>query len=171
MPSVTDKTTLALLSIVIILYYVSSQKSASIPLAAAGKAGVLFLDILPKMILGFMIGAVLPEILPQDLVDEWLSARSGWKGILLGWVAGCSIPFGAPWVVYPIVAGLFKGGAGVGPIVTLLTGTAVFGPFRMLVYEIPILGGGFFLVRVLSVIWMPPVAGLIARTIAPRLGG
>lgn len=169
MASFADKTTYGLLGLVIILYAISFQRGASIPLATAGKAGALFLDILPKMLLGFLIGAILPEILPKELVDEWLSARSGWKGIMLGWVAGSSIPIGAPWVIYPMVAGLLKGGAGIGPIVTLLTGAAIFGPLRAIVYEIPILGGDFFLVRALSVVWMPPVAGFIAQTIAPHL--
>lgn len=122
------------------------------------------------MFLGFMIGAILPEILPKELVEEWLSASSGWQGILLGLVAGSSLPIGAPWAIYPMVAGLLRGVAGIGPIVTLLTGAALFGPLRAIVYEIPILGGDFFIVRVLSVIWAPPVAGLIAQTVAPRIG-
>jgi len=169
MSNFTDKTTFALLGIVIILYYFSFQKSPTLPLSAAGKAFGLFFDILPKMVLGFLIGAVLPEILPREFVEEWLSARSGWKGIVLGWAAGFSIPFGAPWVVYPMVAGLLKGGAGIGPLVTLLTGTALFGPFRATVYEIPILGGDFFLVRAISVFWMPPAAGILAQAISPYL--
>jgi uncharacterized membrane protein YraQ (UPF0718 family) len=167
MSSFTDKTTFVLLGIVIILYYISFHKSPALPLSAAGNAWGLFTGILPKMVLGFLIGAVLPEILPKELIEEWLSARSGWKGIALGWAAGFSIPFGAPWVIYPMVAGLLKGGAGIGPLVTLLTGVALFGPFRAIVYEIPIMGGDFFLVRALSVCWMPPAAGILAQAISP----
>ena len=167
MASFVDKTTFVLLGLVLVLFYVAFEKSGALPWAAAGRAGALFLDILPKMMLGFLIGAILPEVLPEELVEEWLSARSGWKGILLGWVAGSTVPIGAPWVLYPMVAGLLKGGAGIGPIVTLLTGAAVFGPLRAIVYEIPILGSEFFLIRALSVIWMPPLAGLAAQAIAP----
>ncbi len=167
MASFVDKTTFVLLGLVLILFYVAFEKSGALPWAAAGRAGTLFLDILPKMMLGFLVGAILPEVLPGELVEEWLSARSGWKGILLGWVAGSTVPIGAPWVLYPMVAGLLKGGAGIGPIVTLLTGAAVFGPLRAITYEIPILGSEFFIIRALSVIWLPPLAGLAAQTIAP----
>ena len=53
MASFADKTTYGLLGLVFILYAISFQKEASIPLATAGKAGGLFLNILPKMLLGF----------------------------------------------------------------------------------------------------------------------
>lgn len=73
---------------------------------------------------------------------------------------------GAPFVLYPMTAGLMKGGAGIGPVVTMLTGAALMGPLRAIVYEIPIMGGEFYAIRLLSIIWMPPVAGLIAQTAA-----
>ena len=78
------------------------------------------------------------------------------------------MPIGAPFVMLPMMAGLLKGGAGMGAVVTLLTATALLGPSRIFVYEIPIMGGGFFLVRFASVFWVPPVTGVIAHFVSTR---
>jgi len=113
---------------------------------------------------------LLLEALPKAFVEGWLSDRSGWRGIAVAWATGSLMPIGAPFVILPMMAGLLKGGAGVGPIVTLLTATALLGPARILVYEIPIMGGGFFLLRFASVFWVPPVTGFIAQLVAARAG-
>jgi uncharacterized membrane protein YraQ (UPF0718 family) len=126
-------------------------------------------DILPKIIFGLLIGTFLLEVLPETFVQDWLSEGSAWRGIMVGWVVGSLMPVGAPFVMLPVLAGLLHGGAGVGPVVTLLTATSLFGPSRI-VYEIPIMGGEFFLLRLASVFWMPPVAGLIASAVAARFG-
>ncbi len=168
MSGVFDRTTLILAAVVVALAFYQYERTGQIPWGSAGQAGRLFVSILPKIVCGFLIGALILEILPTALVPTWLSDRSGWKGIAVGWAAGSLMPIGAPFVMLPMMAGLLKGGAGMGPIVTLLTATALLGPSRIFVYEIPIMGGGFFLLHFVSVFWVPPVAGTIAYLMATR---
>jgi uncharacterized membrane protein YraQ (UPF0718 family) len=166
MSGLTDKTMFILASIVFVLYIFSFHQTGAFPWAAAGRAGNLFANTILKILFGFLIGAILPDLIPSEIVEEWLSSQSGWKGVLVGWIAGSAMPMGAPFVLYPLAAGLVKGGAGVGPIVAMLTGSALLGPLRAIVFEIPIMGGEFFAIRLLSVIWVPPLPGFLAERMA-----
>ncbi|MDP6484061.1 MAG: permease, partial [Nitrospinota bacterium] len=153
-----------------ILYFVAYQRVGAFPWASAERAGNLFTSILPKLVFGFLIGGVLADVLPRHIIENWLSDQSGWRGLAVGFLFGASMPIGAPFVIMPMAAGLIKGGAGFGPIVTMLTSAAVFGPARILIYEIPIMGSQFFFVRAAAVFWMPFTAGFIAQQVSARLG-
>lgn len=166
-----DKTAFILLAMAAGLALLAWQKTGELPWAPAGRAASLIASIFPKLAVGMLIGALMVEVLPKELLQAWLSDRSGWRGILVGWAAGCLLPVGAPFVLYPIVAGLLQGGAGFGPMVTLLTASALVGPVRTLIYEIPIIGTEFFLFRILAVLWVPPVAGALSQVVVRLLRG
>lgn len=169
MSGIFDKTSLFLAAIAAILAFLAYQKTGDLPWAPAGRAGSLIVTILPKLMIGMFIGALVAEVLPKEILQNWLSDRSGWRGIVIGWLAGFMFPMGAPFVLYPLVAGLIQGGAGFGPMITMLTASALIGPVRAFAYEIPILGTEFFTFRVISVFWIPPVAGVVAQTIVRLL--
>ena len=171
MSGIFDKTSLFLSTIAVILTFLAYQKTGELPWGSVGRAGSLILDIFPKLMIGMLIGALMAEVLPKEIIQNWLSDRSGWRGILIGWVAGFMFPMGAPFVLYPIVAGLLKGGAGFGPMVTLLTASALIGPVRTFVFEIPVLGTEFFMFRAISIFWIPPVAGLLSQMVVRVLRG
>ena len=154
MVGVVDRMTFIIAGVAAALFYYVYLKTGQVPWGAAGRAGALFVNIVPKITFAFLIGALLTD--------------AGWRGILLGWLAGGMMPSGAPFVVLPIAAGLLKGGAGIGPMVALLTSTALFGPVWVILYEIPIMGSAFFFTRLAGVIWVPPIAGLIAQAVALR---
>lgn len=164
MSGIFDKTSLFLAGIALLLAFLAYQKSGEFPWASAGRAGSLIVTILPKLMIGMFIGALVAEVLPKEILQNWLSDRSGWRGIFVGWLAGFMFPMGAPFVLYPLVAGLLQGGAGFGPMITMLTSAALIGPVRTFAYEIPILGTEFFTFRVVSVFWIPPLAGIVAQT-------
>ncbi len=170
MPTAFDRTTFVLAALAAILYFIAYQRVGTFPWASAERTGSLFASILPKLVFGFLIGGVLADVLPRHIIENWLSDQSGWRGHVVGVLVGSSMPIGAPFVIFPMAAGLIKGGAGIGPIVTMLTSAALFGPARILVYEIPIMGSQFFLVRAAAVFWMPFTAGIIAQQISARLG-
>ncbi|MBI3127728.1 MAG: hypothetical protein HYZ11_09010 [Candidatus Tectomicrobia bacterium] len=161
-----DRTTLGLAAIAAVLYFLLYRRTGFFPLGTAGKGAQLMAALLPRMVLGILVGVAVAELLPREVIEGWLSDRSGWRGHAIGWTAGIVAPIGMPYVLYPLAAGLMAGGAGVGPIVTFLTASALFGPIRVITFELPILGGGFFALRLLCVFWMPPVAGYLAQGLA-----
>ena len=57
---------------------------------------------------------------PEKLVQTWIGPSSGWQGILLAEVVGMLLP-GGPYVVFPLIAILSDAGAGIAPIITLIT--------------------------------------------------
>ena len=168
MVGVVDRITFIIAAVAAAFFYYVYLKTGQIPWGAAGRAGALFVNIVPKIAFAFLIGALLTEVIPREIVQNWLSDRSGGRGILLGWLVGGMMPSGAPFVILPIAAGLLKGGAGIGPTVAMLTSTALFGPVWVILYEIPIMGSAFFFTRLAGVIWIPPIAGFIAQAVALR---
>ena len=171
MSGIFDKTSLLLAGIALLLAFLAYQKSGEMPWVPAGRAGSLIVTILPKLMIGIFIGELVADVLPKEILQNWLSDRSGWRGIFVGWLAGFMFPMGAPFVLYPLVAGLMQGGAGFGPMITMLTASALIGPLRTFAFEIPILGTEFFTFRVIAVFWIPPVAGVVAQTIMRVLKG
>jgi uncharacterized membrane protein YraQ (UPF0718 family) len=73
---------------------------------------------------------------------------------------GLLIP-GGPYLVFPILAGLFKKGAAPGPLITLITAKTLVSPVRMLTYEAPLLGWPLTLARFVPGVLLPPFMGLI----------
>ena len=61
-----------------------------------------------------------------------------------------------------------KAGAGFPALITFLSSWSVLGVNRILVWEIPMLGGRFVAARVLLSLLVPPVLGLVAHLLWPR---
>ena len=57
---------------------------------------------------------------------------------------------GGPYLVFPVVANLFRSGAAPGPLIALLTAKTLVSPVRMLTYEAPLLGWPLTLARLHS---------------------
>jgi len=121
----------------------------------------MLIEILPLLIFAFIIAGMVQVLLPHDLLSRWVGTEAGFKGILIGTLAGGLTP-GGPYVSLPIVAGLLKSGAGVGTMVAFLTSWSLWAVAR-LPMDIGILGWKFTLIRLASVFFFPPIAGLIAH--------
>jgi uncharacterized membrane protein YraQ (UPF0718 family) len=111
-----------------------------------------------------MIGMVLPK----DLMSQWLGDDSGLRGLVLATIAGTVTP-GGPFIQFPIVASLFKAGAGVGPLMAYLSAWSLLGVNRFLVWEAPLLGWKLSLVRVAASVIFPIVIGYFSRFIWVRV--
>ena len=118
----------------------------------------LFLEILPNIAIGFLLGGMVQVLLPQDLVARYAGDDSGLRGLLLATGIGAITP-GGPFVQFPLVASLWKAGTGVGPITSYLVSWALFGFQRILVYEGPILGWRYVWARLAACAVMPLAAG------------
>ncbi|MGB2598872.1 MAG: permease [Candidatus Omnitrophota bacterium] len=121
----------------------------------------MLIDILPLLIFAFIVAGMIQALLPKELLSKWIGTESGIRGILIGTVAGACAP-GGPYVTLPIAAGFLRSGASVGTMVAFLTGWSLWA-FIRLPMEVGIMGWRFTLIRVISVFFFPPIAGLIAQ--------
>jgi uncharacterized membrane protein YraQ (UPF0718 family) len=70
---------------------------------------------------------------------------------------------GGPYLVFPVVANLFRSGAAPGPLIALLTAKTLVSPVRMLTYEAPLLGWPLTLARLIPGVLLPPALGWLGQ--------
>ncbi len=129
-----------------------------------------FRTTLPLYPLAILAAGFIAELIPPDIAASWLGAEAGFKGILAASVVGGFIP-GGPFISFPIALAFFKAGAGVPQAVALLTGWSVIAVHRVFVWEIPVTGVAFAVVRFTSSLILPPIAGVLAALIVALIGG
>jgi len=145
----------------LILVYVGYSKGGGQHILGLKSALTMLIQIVPLLILAFIVAGMIQTLLPQEIISKWVGAESGLRGILLGTVAGALTP-GGPYVSLPVVAGLLKTGASVGTMVAFITAWSLWAVAR-LPMEVGILGWRFTLIRLASTFIFPPIAGLIAN--------
>lgn len=128
----------------------------------AGEAVELIARVAPELMLGLVIASFLSVLLPQDKVARLLGAEAGIRGILLGTAIGALLP-GGPFASFPLVLALFKAGADMGALIAFLVSWGTIGINRLIVWEIPFMGTEFGMLRLVSSLPIPILAGLIAR--------
>ena len=133
------------------------------------EAVILLVTIIPMVVGGIFVGALVQILVPQHIISEWLGGRSGWRGLTLAATAGMITP-GGPFASFPLVLALHRAGADIGTTVTYITAWSVIGIHRLVVWELPFLGEYLSLLRFAVSIPLPFIAGLLARFIAARMG-
>ena len=118
-------------------------------------------DNLLLLLASFAVAGLARVLIPKELISQWLGAQAGFKGILLGCIAGGLVP-GSPYSVFPIIASFYEAGAGIGTTVGFVTAYSLWSVVR-LPLEVGIIGPKVALVRMISTLIFPPIAGLIAQ--------
>jgi uncharacterized membrane protein YraQ (UPF0718 family) len=122
----------------------------------------LFVEIVPKVIAGTLIGELVRRLVPREVIVRWLGEGSGLKGLAIASFIGFLFPAG-PFTVFPLAAALLVIGADRGAAVAFITGWLLIGLNRMLIWELPFFGGDVVFLRMALCWWMPLAAGLMAR--------
>ncbi len=130
-------------------------------LGLKGGAQMLW-EVLPLLIASFVVAGLIQVLVPKELISRWVGVESGLRGILIGSVVGGVTP-GGPYVSFPIVASLYKAGASIGTVVAFVSAWSLWAVAR-LPMEVALIGPRATLVRVLSTLIFPPIAGIIAQT-------
>ncbi len=117
-------------------------------------------EFLPLLLAIFVVIGFSEVLLPRQVIAGWLGRGSGLKGILIASGVGALIP-GGPFVSFPLIAALYKDGAGIGAVVAFVTAWSLWSLTR-LPMEFAILGPRLMFARIVSTIFFPPLAGLIA---------
>ncbi|MCF3934515.1 permease [Acuticoccus sp. M5D2P5] len=137
----------------------------------AEEAVFSLVSVLPQLVLGIVVAGLAQVVIPRDRIGKMLGEQSGIRGLLIATGIGALMP-GGPFASFPLIYALAHAGADVGALVAFLVGWAAIGVHRLLVWEIPFMGAEFGIVRFLSSLPLPIIAGLLARWLIntfPRL--
>lgn len=153
----------AMLGLVVVLIIVAAAKGE----LGAGlrSAGIQGLKFLPVLVIAFLIMGLIEVLLPQALVERWLSDAAGWRGLAVAWLAGALTPAGSI-IGMPLAAGLLRAGVSASVLVTYLTSLATLSLIRVPM-EIGFYGWRLTMVRVIASLVLPFAAGIVTRWIAP----
>jgi uncharacterized membrane protein YraQ (UPF0718 family) len=155
--------TVVMMVLAIILLYLAYHRGNGEHILGLKAAGAMTIEVLPLLIFAFIVAGLMQELMPHELLSRWVGEESGFRGIMLGSLAGGLAP-GGPFVSLPIAAGLVRSGAGIGTMVAFLTGWSLWA-FSRLPMEVGILGWRLTLIRVASTVVFPPLAGFVAHVL------
>ena len=104
-------------------------------------------------------------LLPGELVVKWIGKKAGLKGILIACLAGALTP-GVPIISFPLLSALYRLGASISSLVAYLTAWELLGVQRILIWDIPLMGVKFTVLRIAVSFFLPVLAGMIAHHVA-----
>jgi len=113
--------------------------------------------------LAFIIVGFVNVLSPEELVSAWIGPDSGYKGILSAEFLGMLLP-GGPYVVFPLIAILAQAGAGLAPVITLITSWSTQS-LLTISFELPFMGWRFTAIRWSIGLAIPLLAGIVVALI------
>ena len=122
--------------------------------------------VLPRLAVAVLTAGFVARLIPSDVVVDHIGPDSGLSGTLIAMLVGGFIPSG-PIISFPLVVVLSQAGAGTVQLITLLTAWSVFAVHRVIIYEIPMMGARFSMIRLLCSLPLPLIAaGLTSLILA-----
>jgi uncharacterized membrane protein YraQ (UPF0718 family) len=128
------------------------------------KSAHLFNKVWFRLLLGFFLGGCIQVLIPKELILKWLGADSGFKGILIGSYLGI-FATGGPYVWMPVVASLYKSGADIGPVISMIAARGIIGLQMLVVWQIPFFGIELSMARYIPCLLIPPIVGILGRAL------
>jgi len=156
---------MALIALLLLLF--AFLRGGNVPVAGVRAGAKMLWGVLPLLLLSFLVAGLLQVLIPKEQIRRWLGTESGLRGVILGCIAGGLVP-GPPYAVFPVVASLYQAGAGIGAVVGFVTAWSLWSASRFPT-ELAILGPRPALIRFLSTLVFPPLAGLFAQHILSHL--
>lgn len=126
------------------------------------------LTIIPALGLGVLVGAMFSLLLPRHLVSRLLGGQTRFRGIFLASILGALMPGGVMTSI-PLLLALGRSGAGAGALMAFLVSWSAVGIQRLLIWELPFMGAEFSMIRFVSSLPLPILAGLSAQYLAENV--
>ena len=120
--------------------------------------------LLPRVAAAQVVAGLIWVLISREQMSGFVNRSRGKRGLLIATAAGVITP-GGPMSAYPFLAILASTGADRGILVTYITSWALLGVQRIVVWDIPLMGIDFSLLRFAVCLPLPIVAGMIARRI------
>jgi uncharacterized membrane protein YraQ (UPF0718 family) len=154
-------TVLVMIGFTIILGVIAYFKRPDFPVLGAKTGIKMFWDVLPILLISFLLAGLIQVLIPKGIIAKWLGKEAGMKGVFIGCIAGALAP-GAPYISFPIIASLYKAGAGLGAVVGFVAAWSLWQVYRIPI-EVALIGPKVALIRFISTLVFPPIAGLFAH--------
>jgi uncharacterized membrane protein YraQ (UPF0718 family) len=162
-----DRTTIFLIGVALALAVLAwAQGGAEKAFEGLVVGGRTLISVTPLLLAAFLLAGLIQVLVSREVIERWLGARSGWRGILLACFAGALIP-GGPYVYYPLAGALLHSGAGLGALVAFVTAKNLWSVTR-LPYEFALLGTQLTLIRYGLTLVIPPMLGMVAESLFGR---
>ncbi len=158
-------TLISLLALLLILMGLAYWQGADTFKSGWQTASHQIIGFLPIIIIALLIAGFIEALLPQHLIQTWLSDASGWRGITIAWLAGILTPGGSI-IGLPLIASLYKAGVGISIIITYATSFATLSILR-LPMEVGFYGWRLTLLRVTVSLILPFIAGGLTLLLLP----
>ncbi|MEJ2287874.1 MAG: permease [Deinococcales bacterium] len=132
-------------------------------LAGLSGTGHLLIAVAVLIVAAFVLAGLIQVMISKEAVTRWLGEGSGWRGLLIGGLAGALVP-GGPYVYYPIAVAFLKSGASIGTIITFVVAKNLWTLSRLPI-EVALLGLHLTWVRYVVTLLFPLVAGALAEVL------
>ncbi len=159
-----DLVSLGIWVVTLVLGLIAYSRPGRLHLQGLKIAWGYFYVLVPRLIVAVLVSGFFSAIVPTELVAGSIGKESGMKGVLIASLVGGFTP-GGPIICFPIVVILYKAGAGIPPLIAFITAWSVFAFRGLVMYEIPVMGIRFAVLRLRSSLVLPPVAGILAAII------
>ena len=135
--------------------------------AAVAEDATLVGFLVPKLGAAVLIAAFVQALLPPSFFARYMGHETGLKGMAIASAAGTVTP-GGPMTSFPLVLVLRDSGTGIGALVTYVTAWTTTGLQRVFMWELPLMGPEFAIVRFLASTPLGIIAGMLARLFPAR---
>ncbi len=127
----------------------------------------MLVTLFPLLVVAFFVAGLIFNLIPRELISRWLGEQAGWKGPVLGALAGAIVP-GGPFFFYPLMATLLVSGAQIGTVISFVTGKTAWSLGRIPL-ELAIVGVDLTLIRLAVTFLFPILLGILVNTLLPGL--
>lgn len=117
-----------------------------------------FIILVPRVVVAMVAAAFVVQLIPEQVISNYLSDNSPWTAILIATLTGILIP-AAPVVVFSMAASFANAGASTAALVAFITAWTIFALHRVVIFEVPLLGISFVRLRLLVAFPLPLLAG------------
>ena len=164
-------TVLGFIAIAILMYVIAFAVNPDYVSRGLKVSYDIFVDpqigLIPLLITATLIAGLVQVVIPKEVIANLLGKKAGLGGIALGSILGSLIP-GGPYVVFPLLGGLYRAGAGVGTVIAFVTAWSLLSLARIPM-EIPFLGTKIVALRLALSLIVPIVLGFIGEMIFSKL--
>jgi uncharacterized membrane protein YraQ (UPF0718 family) len=155
---------LLLLTAILAVLVVLALRRAQAPAPVVRRGLEQLIRLLPRMICALYAAGFVAQLIPGQTIAALLGKEAGLAALPIAAVVGAMLPAG-PVVAFALAAVLARSGASTPALITFISAWSVFTAHRIMIYELPLIGGSFTRLRLLANLPGPLLAGLLAALI------